>query len=183
MRLFAAIALAPEVIRALEQLTRSLRSPDDGLRWTSSETWHITLQFLGETSSETCECVVRRLRDIKAPQVPIWFQGTGVFDRAGVFWTGVAVSPELRMLEKAVAAATSGCGFTSESRSYHPHVTLARSKGDDRGRALRKLQDREQTSLELPRFTASEFLLLESFLGSGGAKHEIRERFPLITAG
>lgn len=179
MRLFVAIALAPEVITALEQLTRSLRSADDGLRWTSPETWHITLQFLGETSAENYECVVHRLHQIKSPQVPIWLYGVGIFDRAGVFWAGVTVSPELRLLEKAVIAATSGCGFASESRSYHPHVTLARAKGNDSGRALRKLQDRVQDSLDFPRFAATEFLLFESFLGSAGAKHEVRDRFPL----
>jgi len=122
---------------------------------------------------------VQNLRKIKSPSVPIWLEGTGTFDRAGVFFAGVNVSPELRRLEKLVIAATSQCGVVSEERPYHPHVTLARAKGDDKIRALRKLKSTAKSDIEFPAFTATEFLLFESFLGSGGARHEIRDRFPL----
>ena len=179
MRLFVAIALAPEVIVALHKFSQSLRSAGDELRWTSPETWHITLQFLGVSSVESYECAVRRLREIKSPQVPVRVHGTGVFDRAGVFWAGVNVSPELGNLEKQVVAATAKCGFATEDRPYHPHVTLARAKGDDRVRALRRLHGRLRQEMAFPPFTASEFLLFESFTGSGGAKHVVRERFAI----
>jgi RNA 2',3'-cyclic 3'-phosphodiesterase len=179
MRLFVGIPLASEVVEALEALSRSFRSAGDNLRWSSPETWHITLQYLGETSVEKYRCVVAHLSDIRSPGAPVWLSGTGLFDRAGVFWAGVNVSPELRRLEKQVAAATSQCGFAAEDRPFHPHVTLARSKGDDRLRALRKLQDRVKQDVAFPPFTAREFLLYESFLGTGGPRHEVRERFPL----
>jgi 2'-5' RNA ligase len=106
-------------------------------------------------------------------------QRNGLFDRAGVFWAGVSVSPELRLLEKHVTAATSQCGFAAEDRPYHPHVTLARAKGDDRIRTLRKLQARVKQEVEFPPFTTREFLLYESFLDTGGPRHQVRERFPL----
>jgi RNA 2',3'-cyclic 3'-phosphodiesterase len=179
MRLFVGIALPSPVIEALESVQRSLRTPDDRLRWSSPETWHITLQFLGECSAETSECVTERLAEIQSPNVPVLVKGTGVFDRAGVFWAGVEVSEDLRKLEKQVVAATAQCGFAGEDRPYHPHVTLARAKGDDRVSALRKLQGRARQDFEFPRFIATEFLLYESFLGPGGTKHEVRRRFPL----
>ena len=179
MRLFVAIALAPEVVTALERLSRSLRSAGDNLRWTSFETWHITLQFLGDISIENYDCVVRHLREIKSPQVPVWLQGTGFFNRAGVFFAGIDVSPELRQLERLVVAATSTCGVVAEDRPYHPHVTLARARGDEPARALRTLKTQAKNDVVFPAFTAQEFLLFESFLGSSGARHEIRERFPL----
>ena len=179
MRLFIGIPLAEEVIDALERLSRSLRSTNDGLRWSSPETWHITLQFLGETSVERCGCLVRRLGAIKSPAVPVWLHGTGFFDRAGVFFAGVNVSPELRQLEKLIIAATSQCGVAAEERPYHPHVTLARAKGDGKGGALRKLKDVAKSELVFPAFTAREFLLYESFLDGRGARHEVRERFCL----
>src|SRR5262249_42292566 len=131
MRLFIAISLAPEVVEALDRLSHSLRSTSDGLRWSSPETWHITLQFLGETSIENYGCVTQRLGAIKSSAVPIWLHGTCFFDRGGVFFAGVNVSPELRELEKLVVAATAQCGIVAEDRPYHPHVTLARAKGDD----------------------------------------------------
>ena len=179
MRLFIAISLPPEVVAALERLSHTLRSAGDNLRWSTRDTWHITLQFLGETSIETYNCIVPHLGQIKSPPVPVWLSGTGFFDRAGVFFADVNVSPELRNLEKQVLQATSQCGITAEDRPYHPHVTLARAKGDDRIRALRKLKTRVRNDLQFPQFTAHEFLLYESFLGTNGARHEIRNRFPL----
>jgi RNA 2',3'-cyclic 3'-phosphodiesterase len=179
MRLFIGIPLVPEVIDALETLTQSLRSAGDGLRWTSPEAWHITLQFLGETSAEKYACVVARLGELRSPEIPVWLDGTGIFDRAGVFFAGVKVSNEMQQLEKRVVAATARCGFASENRPYHPHVTLARAKGDTRTRALRKLMSREKPKVDFPAFTATEFLLYEAFLGPGGSRYEVRERFPV----
>jgi len=179
MRLFIAISLASGVVDALNSLSHSLRLANDGLRWSSPDTWHITLQFLGETSIETYSCLVQHLNQIKSPPVPIWVHGTGSFDRAGVFFAGVNVSPELRQLEKLVTTATSRCGLAAEDRPYHPHVTLARARGDNRAQALRKLQSRANRDAEFAAFTAQEFLLYESFLDARGARHEIRERFPL----
>ena len=179
MRLFIGIPLSSEVVDALERISRSLRSANDNLRWTTPETWHITLQFLGETSIEKYRCVVQHISEIKALAVPVWLHGTGVFDRAGVFFAAVNVSPELRRLERLVVAATSQCEIGAEDRPYHPHVTLARAKGDNRLRALRNLKNQVKSELEFPPFTAREFLLFESFLGPAGARHEVRERFPL----
>jgi RNA 2',3'-cyclic 3'-phosphodiesterase len=179
MRLFVAIPLTSEVLDLLQTLSLSLRRCDDNLRWSSPETWHITLQFLGETPAGKYECVVAKLKEIRSPAVPVWLSATGFFDRAGVFFAGVNVSPELRNLQKQIVAATSQCGFVGEERPYHPHVTLARAKGDDRVRALRNLKARTKSDLEIPAFTAREFYLYESFLGPNGTRHEVRERFPL----
>jgi|SRR5579863_8236651 len=179
MRLFIGIPLPSEVADALNRLSCSLRSADDNLRWSSPQTWHITLQFLGATSVESYGCLVHHLGAIKSPTVPIWLHGTGFFGRAGVFFAGVNVSPELHQLERFIIAATSQCGLVAEERSYHPHVTLARAKGDNRANALRKLKSCVKSETEFPAFTAQEFVLYESFLGPGGARHEIRDRFPL----
>lgn len=178
MRLFIAIPLAPDVIEALARTAHGSRSASDGLRWAPQETWHITLQFLGETSSEQYSCVLRYLREIRSPLVPVWLEGAGVFDRAGVFFAGVNVSAELRELQKQVVAATTKCGFAPEDRPFHPHVTLARAKGGNR-RALRNLKVKTVLKTTFPRFTATEFLLYEAFLGPGGSRYEVRERFPL----
>jgi RNA 2',3'-cyclic 3'-phosphodiesterase len=179
MRLFVAIPLPSPVIEALDGLQRSLQLPGDGLRWSSPETWHITLQFLGECSADTSDCVIERLAEIRSPRVPVSLHGTGIFDRAGVFWAGVEVSGELAELERLVVRASGQCGLIAEDRPYHPHVTLARAKGDDRVSVLRKLQRRASQDFEFPQFIATEFLLYESFTGSGGTRHEVRRRFPL----
>ena len=178
MRLFVGIALPAEVIEALEALSRRLRANGDELRWSSPETWHITLHFLGETSPERFACVAERLGRIRAAQVPVLLKGTGTFERAGVFWADVKVSAELEELQRQVVAATALCGVPGEDRPYRPHVTLARAKADERA-ALRRLKGHAEQDREFPHFVAREFLLYESHLGRGGATHEVRQRFAL----
>jgi 2'-5' RNA ligase len=179
MRLFIGIPLAAEATDAAERLVRKLQSDGDGLRWGSPESWHITLQFLGETSEATYGCVVDRLGKVKSPVVPVLLDGTGFFERAGVFFAGVNVPAEMHELEKRVIAATTLCGFVAEDRPFHPHVTLARAKGENRVKALRRLKQRLNEEARFPAFTATEFLLYQVFLGAGGSRYEVRERFRL----
>src|SRR5271156_6582617 len=125
MRLFAGIPLAAAVIDELSTISVRLRSSADGLRWSAPESWHITLQFLGNTGQEQYDCIVARLRELRSPAVSIQMEGLGFFERAGVFFAGVALTPGLLLLQQRVTATTALCGFVPETRPYHPHVTLA----------------------------------------------------------
>lgn len=179
MRLFIGIPLGSEAIDALEKFSQGLRSAGDGLRWSSPDSWHITLQFLGETSNEKCACVVDRLRKVRSPAVLVHLEGTGFFERAGVFFAGVSVSAEMAQLQNQVLAATAHCGLIAEDRPFHPHVTLARAKGDNRTKALRRLRQRIEANAAFPAFEATKFVLYEAFLGGAGSRYEVRARFRL----
>ena len=149
MRLFIAIPLPAGVVRELSEVSKRLRSDQDGLRWASPESWHITLQFLGNTSPEQYACLIAKLREVRSSPVPIALKDLGIFDRAGVFFADVAVSQELLRLQQSVTAATSHCGFSAEDRPFHPHVTLARMKGERREleHASFEIEDRSATTL------------------------------------
>jgi len=177
MRLFVGIPLSGPVARELAALSQRLRSSGDGFRWTVGESWHITLQFLGNAAQEQCECARARLRELHLPPVPIGFEGLGVFDRAGVFFVGVKLSPELLALQKRVTEATALCGFVPEARAYQPHITLARSKGQRQG--IGEFKAKIPRQAKFSGFDAMEFLLYESFPGSTSSRYEVRERFPL----
>jgi len=179
MRLFVGIPLAPAVIGELSALTARLKSKADGLRWAAPETWHVTLQFLGNTSPETCACVVARLGELRSPPVHVQLEELGFFDRAGIFFASVALTPELLSLAQRVMAATAGCGFVPETRPYHPHITLARGKGGGRGQPLSALKARIQRQPTFTPFVAGEFLLYESHLSPTGSHYEIKASFPL----
>lgn len=179
MRLFVGVPLAAAVIDELTAISARLQRNGDGLRWPPPDSWHITLQFLGTTVPQQYACTVARLRELHFPPVPIRLEGLGVFDRAGVFFAGVRITPELLLLQERVTAATELCGFIPEARPFHPHITLARIKGDAKQRGLRELTAKIQRQPNFTRFLAEEFLLYESFLGPSGSRYEIRARFPL----
>jgi 2'-5' RNA ligase len=200
MRLFIGIPLAAEVIGELSAIVARHRRREDGLRWAAPETWHITLQFLGDTSPEQYNCLAARLGELRSPLVPVHLGELGFFDRTGVFFAGVQLTPELLALQQSVIAATSRCGFVSESRPFHPHITLARAKSRGQRSATPANKDRslgtpagirDQSGMKelkskvplqhrFTRFGAREFNLYESFLGPGGSRYEIRGRFPLV---
>jgi 2'-5' RNA ligase len=180
MRLFIGIPLSPGVVHEVEELTERLKSPSDGLRWSASAGWHVTLQFLGSTSTDQYGCVARALRQIRHAPFEIQLEAPGFFDNAGVFFAGVKLSSALTRLRQLVTEATKPCGFPPEERPYHPHITLARAKGG-RG-SLKALKSRVTKTRDFSGFTAGEFLLYESFPGPGGSRYEIRERFTLADA-
>lgn len=177
MRLFVGIPLSAETNAELEGVVARTAPRLEGWRWTQPESWHITLQFLGNASPETCEALIAGLRTIRSPAVPVQLGDLGVFDRTGIFFVDVALSPELIELQQKVVRATTPCGFAAEARPYHPHITLARAKGGVRGPSLR---DKLPKPPKFSRFAATEFLLYESFLGPAGSRYEVRARFAVI---
>jgi len=203
MRLFVGIPLADAVTRELSDLVARLGSKDDGLRWTAPESWHITLQFLGNATTEQFECLKARLSDVCIAPVPVQLSELGCFDRAGVFFADVEVTPEMSALQQRVVAATSRCRLQVEARPFHPHITLARKTGQKRTRdqgtrkagrharaekmGLEKIGlDRSLKKLVagagrpgFTPFTAREFVLYESHLGEGGSKYAAQMRVAL----
>jgi RNA 2',3'-cyclic 3'-phosphodiesterase len=206
MRLFAGIALADVVVRELAVVVARLqggqsrqRSGAGRLRWTEPESWHITLQFLGSATDGQFACLSARLGEVRAGVVAVRLGELGWFDRAGVFFADVVVTPELAKLQQRVVEATSRCGFVAEARPFHPHITLARETGNERtrergnkksgsprpgsganrGTSLREVVARAGAMPAFSRFMAREFVLYESHLGREGSRYEVRGRFAL----
>ena len=190
MRLFVGIPLADSVVRELAGVVERLRGKQGGLwhisdelRWAEPESWHITLQFLGNATTEQMECLNARLVKVRGAPMHLQVGELGCFDRTGVLIAGVVVTRELVALQESVVTATSGCGFVPETRSFLPHVTLARKAGHKgagkQGNKLRELMAQAQKPSGFTRFVATEFVLYESHLGAAAARYEIRRRFPL----
>ncbi|MBT9331786.1 RNA 2',3'-cyclic phosphodiesterase [Paracidobacterium acidisoli] len=185
MRLFLGIAIPEEIAGELLRLVERLAPVARDLRWSAPATWHITLQFLGRTEEAQYACVTERLRGVQAAPVPVAMDGTGFFDRAGVFFAGVVVTAELLALQQRITAETQHCGFLPEGRAYAPHITLARSRGRSGAGPLAPLKTamRGRAKAVFGGFTANEFLLYESLPLPEGSRYEIRERFALTGDG
>ena len=179
MRLFIGVPLAGAVIDEIAALVARLRPRGGSLRWTAPASWHVTLQFLGNSTPGQLACLEKRLAEIHRLPVPIELPGIGFFERVGVFYASIQLSPALTSLQRRVLAATAPCGYQPEARPFHPHITLARAKGQAGSRDLRSLQSSIRTEPAFSPFTAREFLLYESHLEPTGARYDVRARFPL----
>lgn len=179
MSLFVGIPIAPATTRALQELAVHLRAGQDGMRWTLPEAWHITLQFLGESTDERLGCLLSQLNSVVAEPFKIALEGITCFERAGVVAASIGLTAPLAALQRSVVRATALCGCIPEARPYTPHLTLARVRRGSRLRPKFLQQRALQGHLRLPGFVAQEFLLYESFLERDGAHYEVRARFPL----
>lgn len=179
MRLFVGIPLPQTVQAEVSAVCQRLRSENDGLRWSAQDSWHITLQFLGNATPEQFDCLVAWLATVRSVPVTARLDGLGVFDRAGIFLAKIEPAAALVALQQRVTAATAECGFVAEQRPYQPHITLARTKAAAGKRQLQDLETRMHIHPAFTAFVADEFRLYESHLGPAGSKYEVRQRVRL----
>lgn len=175
MRLFVGLPLSPGAQRSLLELSRQLREQAPEARWVAGDSMHVTLFFLGSTSPEQLSEVVSSLQAIRSAPLDLTINGTGGFERAGIFFAAVQPIPELIRLAAEVKRHMIRCGFPDQESYYKPHITLARLR-----RGLRPLLAASKKNRPLHiSFPADRFLLYRSHLGNNGSHYEKMEEFPL----
>ena len=128
MRLFAAVLIPPEVVADLDAAVAPYR--DDVLRWTTLDSWHLTLAFYGQVDDARVPDLKARLTRAtkKYPVLSLALRGAGRFGQRAL-WVGCEgdVAP-MRALARSAAAAGRRAGASAEeSRRFKAHLTLARA--------------------------------------------------------
>jgi len=188
MRLFVALDIDEPILQRLDDYVRTLIPRMPGVRFVRSNTYHITLKFLGEVPR--AEPIVERLREVHVLTFPVSINGAGFFpnERAPrVFWAGIE-APQMPTLAQRINTALEPLGFAPE-REFHPHLTLARNgsgrrhpvRGERPPQAFQQLA-RFVASAPAPEFgtmTAREFFLYESKLSPSGPNYSKLAAFEL----
>ncbi|WNS41250.1 RNA 2',3'-cyclic phosphodiesterase [Paenibacillus sp. MMS20-IR301] len=131
-RLFIAVPLPENLRKYLRNESARVSSGLKFARWTHLEDFHITLQFLGDTPKKDIPALAKALREVasasKGFQLQLGEWGTfGLPDSPRVLWAGVSGDLEpLLELQKRIVSATLPLGYTAETRTYNPHLTIAR---------------------------------------------------------
>ena len=123
MRLFIAIDLENEDY--FKNIQKHL--PDANA--TYPKEFHLTLQFLGETSKK--EDIVKELNEIKFKPFKLKTTDIGVFPNKNlikVVWLGLEPNHILEELHKNIEYRMSLLGFKNDYKEFKPHITLARIK-------------------------------------------------------
>jgi 2'-5' RNA ligase len=181
-RAFVAVVPPGSVLDAVGRAVAAAGDPPGGWRWTTPEQWHVTLQFLGRV--EDAAVAVRALGPAVAAQQAFEARlgGAGAFPsarRAGVAWAGVTEGAEpFGALARSVSDALAPLGYARDEGRFHPHLTLARTRGRDR-RDARPLVDALSGAALGERFEVAEVVLFESRTRPSGAEYVARARFPL----
>jgi len=157
VRSFIAIELPDELKLRLTQLETELkRDEPPGVKWVSPESIHLTLKFLGNIDAGRIEAITRAMEESAQGIAPFRLRasGLGVFPnlkRAQVAWVGINGEVDrLSRLQKQLESNLARLGFTPESRTFTPHLTLARLKNyaspDERQSFGRLIASREFTA-------------------------------------
>jgi 2'-5' RNA ligase len=133
IRSFIAIELPAELKRALTRLQELLKSGQPtSVKWVDPYSIHLTLKFLGNISPDMAGRVTAALGGAVRGIPPFHLEvgGLGAFPglkRVQVVWVGVGGEIDrLRQLQQQIESAMAHLGFVPESRSFTPHLTLAR---------------------------------------------------------
>ena len=128
---------------------------------------HITLHYLGNTTSAQKTCYIKQARRVFVQPFVLHLNQLGFFPRAAVSWIAPSEVPSaLKNLHQSLGAEIKPCGFNIEKRVYHPHVTMARK--------IRK----SGTPIPLRKvlWRVEDFVLAQSVSTPGGVEYRVVER-------
>ncbi len=189
-RLFIALPLPAETKAQIAGIIDNLTGDDWPVRWVSPDTGHLTLHFLGDTHPDRAELLRLALAEPIARHAPLELQTDrlGVFPnirRPRVLWLGLnGQLQNLQALHHDIGETLRRFDFPVEAGTFHPHITLGRVRENppfDFAEAVgqRFTQISSSRIVAPTQIPVQEVVLIRSFLGKGGAKHEPVERYSL----
>jgi len=174
MRTFIAIELKSEIRDSLGKIIHTLKPAGPGIKWVNPEGIHLTLKFLGNIFPEQVneiKTVMDRIAN-KHQSFSIECRGLGFFPvksrNPRVVWAGMEEHPELLVIQKELDEELAGLGFSQEKRTFHPHLTLGRSRKKTNSRLLIP-EIEKYKAIEFGTIAVTKIILFESTLTPEGA--------------
>lgn len=179
LRVFVAIPIPDHIAEELKSWRNAHKDRLPFRKWTHPKDYHITLQFLGETSLIKLEAIRDGLRRIKGTPFTLSINGGGFFGPVKtprILWSAVSGDTKsLHLLHLSVIQATGNLGFIPEDRPYNPHITLARGSKDMDSTLLEVISS-APTGLE---WEVDHFTLMRTHMNVS-PMYEIVETFTLV---
>lgn len=178
MRTFVALNLPPKERERIHRALGRLRDSGFPVRWVEAENLHVTLKFLGEVRPEVLPRVEEALEKVAegTPPLVLHLEGFGAFPtvrRPRVIWMGVEATPVLRCLKQDLEWALADLGFETETRAFHPHLTLGRADPGDGAGAFRELDERVAGMDVTASVHVATLDLMRSQLSRSGAHYHV----------
>ncbi|MEM7538006.1 MAG: RNA 2',3'-cyclic phosphodiesterase [Chloroflexota bacterium] len=164
IRTFIAIELSQEIktyLAAMQaRLDDSVSITKPVVRWTNAKNVHLTLRFLGDTTSSQVTQLKPQLRSLAENHQPFSVampshqsadddraKPIGVFpnwQRPSIVWAGITGELDvLFALQVGTESVAQTLGFAAETRKFSPHVTIGRIK------AGRRMSGEEKSALRM----------------------------------
>lgn len=174
MRLFAGFPLSPLAESRLSALRLRLADPGDGLRWTTPEQWHLTLRFFGDLEADQISALGGAVNRFHPPSPLLRMETLGHFPAKGILYAAIEPTAELTAFHAVLLEHLAPAIPPTISLPFHPHITLARSKGPSGLKFLRKLAAPALPAFGPPlQWAAGPVHLYQSVLGPQGSTYRI----------
>ena len=178
MRVFLAVPSEALFVDSARRLVEKVRIHLPRASWTRPESWHLTLDFLGEVEASFVERFVAAIEPAAFETVPGEIQAAPpvVFPEHGrprVLGVGFLPSPGLESIRRLAGAAQEIAGRLGgkvDDRPYHAHVTFARLREPWPAASVEEYR-REVEAWPFPAWLARSCVLFESRLDPAGAVH------------
>jgi 2'-5' RNA ligase len=174
-RLFIAIPIPATTISSLKDVCSHFTN----IQILPGNKAHLTLKFLGETSTMLIPELRESLATVCVPSFTLELSGLGTFSSKHglILWAGFNHSPSLIILHQSIEDTLfSHLGIIKDKRKFNPHITLSRLK-NKRPDIAEKVK--ELTDLTFTGFYIGSFGLYQSELKSSGAVHTLLAGYPL----
>jgi 2'-5' RNA ligase len=176
VRSFVALELDPRLREAMGELQARLRPRLGSIRLVRPEGIHLTLRFLGSTTTGQIDTMrpILAAAASACPPADVRVAGLGTFPERGsprVLWLGLETPPATHDLQKACERAALSAGFEKEERPWTAHLTL--------GRWRDRVPRPELPEADLGTTRLDALVLFKSDLRPGGAVYTPLETFAL----
>ena len=180
-RVFVAIDISDEASRKVDVYLKNLRSEFSNFRvsWERPEKLHLTLKFLGEIKAHQLNDLIKVLESVakKFAAFSLQIAGTGQFGKR-VLWLGITdKNAKLNKIQELLETGTEKIGFERETKSFKPHLTIARLREPDKSFPL--VKKHLQNNFEPLDFEVSQIVIYESQLQSTGSVYKILAKHKL----
>lgn len=183
MRCFIAINLDEKLRTDIGKATEPLRKAGTDVKWVTPENLHITLKFLGETTEETANDIIRTMkpksRSLNA--FDIKFHGIGAFPdwrKPRVIWIGITKPERLIRLQENVEEIAVALGYNRGKKTFLSHLTIGRVRSLKNMDSLMRAAG-ELKQMDFGNIRAGRISLMKSELKPEGAEYTRLAEFEL----
>ena len=126
IRLFFALWPDKSLRKQLMKLAEKVPAVKNA-RLTRSFNLHMTLHFIGNTTTDKLPCYIQQARSVDFQPFSLSLDKLGSFKKQKIVWIGCEHIPkQLKHLHQHLGEALKHCDYQPEERRYKPHVTLYR---------------------------------------------------------
>lgn len=182
MRVFVAIDLPDRVRDEVEVLQHALSAG----RLLPPENFHLTLSFLGEQPDEALEDAHEALSSMRLPAFDLQLAGVGAFGKRSpnLIFADVLRCDPLSDLEQRIIRKLRNAGLDFQKQRFRPHVTIARLPKALSAFELARVREylADHAAFRSSCFRVGSFVMYQSTLMPGSARHEVLARYELLDA-